>query len=248
MKLPDTSQLQVLYECVPVHFFFHYRSFSPLWQLAFLTAAIKFSSFSSTEIGLRCCFLKSRSCSFSVIHVNVDIKIQSKERFALVVVFFFFCLLDGQAIYRRNARGAWNSGRTKVWTYVRFYQNQNLLYRYPDFINYGAVLRARTRTQLLRWIDYRKWFRSGDSKRLPFVILRGRSSVKVSKKGRIKRFGSFFVYLELMIQPRGIEEPRASPVFKLSYNHRIMSEGSNNKMLSFGATFKKIAQNVALVL
>lgn len=51
-----------------------------------------------------------------------------------------------------------------------------------------------------------------------------------------------------MIQPRGIEEPRASPVFKLSYNHRIMSEGSNNKMLSFGATFKKIAQNVALVL
>ena len=90
MKLPDTSQLQVLYECVPVHFFFHYRSFSPLWQLAFLTAAIKCSSFCSTEIGLRCCFLKSRSCSFSVIHVNVDIKIQSKERFALVVVFFFF--------------------------------------------------------------------------------------------------------------------------------------------------------------
>ena len=90
MKLPDTSQLHVLYECVPVHFFFHCRSFSPLWQLAFLTAAIKFSSFSSTEIGLRCCFLKSRSCSFSVIHVNVDIKIQSKERLAFVIVFSFF--------------------------------------------------------------------------------------------------------------------------------------------------------------
>ena len=256
MKLPDTSQLHVLYECVPVHFFFRCRSFSPLWQLAFLTAAIKFSSFSSTEIGLRCCFLKSRSCSFSVIHVNVDIKIQSKERLAFVIVFsffFFFCLLDGRAIYRRNARGAWNGGRTYVWTYVRFCRNQNLLYRYPDFINYGALLSARTRAPLLRWIGYRKWFRSGDSKGLPFVIVNltyseDEAAWKSAKKAELNDSEVSLVYLELIIQPRRIEEPRASPVFKLSYNHRIMSEEGNKKMLSFGATFKKIAQNVALVL
>ena len=66
---------------------------------------------------------------------------------------------------------------------------------------------------------------------------------KSAKKAEINDSEVSFVYLVLII-----EEPRASPVFKLSYNHRIMSEGSNNKMLSFGATFKKIAQNVALVL
>ena len=50
----------------------------------FLTAAIKFSCFSSNEIGLRCCFvvfyyyyywLISRSSSFSVFHVNANINI-----------------------------------------------------------------------------------------------------------------------------------------------------------------------------
>ena len=40
----------------------------------FLTAAMKFSCFSSSEIG-QLCFFISRCSSFSVIHVNVDIKI-----------------------------------------------------------------------------------------------------------------------------------------------------------------------------
>ena len=41
----------------------------------FLTAAIKFSRYSSNEIGILC-FLISGSSSFSVIHANVDFKIK----------------------------------------------------------------------------------------------------------------------------------------------------------------------------
>ena len=88
---------------------------------------------------------------------------------------------------------------------------------------------------------------------LPFVIVNltyseDEAAWKSAKKAELNDSGVSLVYLELIIQLRGIVEPRASPVFKLSYNHRIMSEEGNNKMLSFGATFKKIAQNVALVL
>ena len=59
-------------------FFFHCRSFPPLVATSishFLTAAIKFSCFSSNEIGPRCFLLISLVSSFSVIHVNRDIKI-----------------------------------------------------------------------------------------------------------------------------------------------------------------------------
>ena len=55
----------------------------------FLTTAIKFSRFSSNEIGL-CLFLISRSSSFCVIHVNVKIKNKSRERIGFVVVVFYF--------------------------------------------------------------------------------------------------------------------------------------------------------------
>ena len=41
----------------------------------FLTAAIKFSCFSSNEIGLRCFFIPCSYSSLSVFHVNVDSKI-----------------------------------------------------------------------------------------------------------------------------------------------------------------------------
>ena len=54
----------------------------------FLTTAIKFSCFSSNEIGL-CLFLISRSSSFCVIHVNVKIKNKSRERIGSVVVVFY---------------------------------------------------------------------------------------------------------------------------------------------------------------
>ena len=51
----------------------------------FLTADIKFSSYSSNEIGLLFFFTCS---SFSVIHVNGNIKIKSKERIGVVVVVY----------------------------------------------------------------------------------------------------------------------------------------------------------------
>ena len=54
----------------------------------FLTAAIKFSRYSSNEIGILC-FLISGSSSFSVIHANVDFKIKSKERIGFVVGVFY---------------------------------------------------------------------------------------------------------------------------------------------------------------
>ena len=54
----------------------------------FLTATLKFSCYSSNEIGLLCIFI-SGSSSFSVIHSNVDFKIKSKERIGFVVVVFY---------------------------------------------------------------------------------------------------------------------------------------------------------------
>ena len=42
-------------------------------HFAFLTAAIKFSCFSSNETGPRCFLFLTLVCSFSLFHVNVDI-------------------------------------------------------------------------------------------------------------------------------------------------------------------------------
>ena len=48
----------------------------------------------------------SRSSSFSVIHVNEDIRIKSKEKVALLLLSFSFISKspEGYAINRRNAR------------------------------------------------------------------------------------------------------------------------------------------------
>ena len=66
--------------CSCTIFLFHCRSFSPWWPPAFLIflshRPIKFSCFSSNEIGLRC-FLIPHSSSFSVFHVNVHIKFRA---------------------------------------------------------------------------------------------------------------------------------------------------------------------------
>ena len=68
----------------------------------FLTAALKCSCYSSNEIDLLCFFI-SGSSSFSDIHVNVDIKIKSKEKNWLCC-FFIAKSLGGYAIYRQNVR------------------------------------------------------------------------------------------------------------------------------------------------
>ena len=98
----------------------------------FLTAAIKFSYYSSDEIGLLC--FVSLASSFSVIHVSLDIEIKSKERIGFSCCYFFPKSPGGYAIYRRNARVLemqnFNPAYMKEWTYVRapygrFCQNQN---------------------------------------------------------------------------------------------------------------------------
>ena len=78
VKLPETSELHILpgtdVVCVPANSFFSLPLIFTLVTASishFLTAAIKFSRFSSNEIGL---FIP-RSSSFSVLRVNVEIKI-----------------------------------------------------------------------------------------------------------------------------------------------------------------------------
>ena len=65
----------------------------------FLTAAVKFSRFSSGEIGLRC--FSVIAPALSPLSSLKDIQIQSKEDSALLLL----CRGD-HAIYLRNARGA----------------------------------------------------------------------------------------------------------------------------------------------
>ena len=62
---------------IPVHFFLSLLLIFTLVATSisqFLTIGTKFSCFSSNKIGLSCFFI-SRCSSFSVIHVNVDMKI-----------------------------------------------------------------------------------------------------------------------------------------------------------------------------
>ena len=56
----------------------------------FLTAAKKFSCYSSNEIGLLCFFLSLAPAVFIVTHVNLDIKFKSKERIGVDVVVVFY--------------------------------------------------------------------------------------------------------------------------------------------------------------
>ena len=100
VKLPETSELHVLRRtdvvCVPANSIFLLPLIFTLVTASishFLTAAIKFSRFSSNEIGL---FL-SRSSSFAVIQVNVDIKILkfSRKKGSGLLLLYFFSLKSG---------------------------------------------------------------------------------------------------------------------------------------------------------
>ena len=71
VKFPSCTFYGGNVPCVPVRFFFfHCRSFSPWWPLAFLTATIqKLSCFSSKEIRLLC-FL-SLALALSLLSTSV---------------------------------------------------------------------------------------------------------------------------------------------------------------------------------
>ena len=85
-KLPSYTFYGGNVVCFPVHFF----SLPLIFTLVtasishFRTAAIKFLLF--FQQNLSPLFLTSRFSAFSVIHVNVDIKIKSKERIDFIVV------------------------------------------------------------------------------------------------------------------------------------------------------------------
>ena len=90
----------------------------------FLTAAIKFSWYSSNEIGLLFFFI-SRPTSFFVIHVKVDIKIKPRERKNRLCcqVVFISKSPGGYEIYLGNGRVLEMQNFTpaymKEWTYAR---------------------------------------------------------------------------------------------------------------------------------
>ena len=77
-KLPCYKFYAGNFVCVLVHYFFLLPLIFTLVAASisqFLTTAIKFSRFSSDEIGLLCFFI-SRFSSFPFIHINLNIKIQ----------------------------------------------------------------------------------------------------------------------------------------------------------------------------
>ena len=88
--------------CVPVRFFFHCRSFSPCWPLAFLIFSPllwNFMSFFQRNSPLL--FLITRFSSFSVIHVSEDIKNNVEN--TLLCCYFSFCKsLGGPGISRQK--------------------------------------------------------------------------------------------------------------------------------------------------
>ena len=157
VELPETSWVHVLCRkcCLrSCSLFFRCRSFLPWWPLAvshFLTAAVKFSCYSSNEIGLLCLFI-SGSSSFSVIHANVDFKIKSKDwELASLLLLFLSLLSPGgyTTIYCRNARilemQNFNPVYMKGWTYVGTYSARlkiAWMNSLPNFLGHGAPLRA----------------------------------------------------------------------------------------------------------
>ena len=161
VKLPETSELHVLcrkrcmWSCslffsMPLIFTFVAASISH-----FLTAGIKFSCYSSNEIG----------CSFSVIHANVDIKIRSKERIGLLLLFFISKSLGSYAMYRLNPfkfHPGLHGGvdvRTDVLRTDDFLRTRiSRMHRLPNFLIHGAPLRAlRARELRYYFILFSGW-------------------------------------------------------------------------------------------
>ena len=99
----------------------------------FLTAAIKFSRYSSNEIGLL--FFISGASSFSVIHGYVDFTVKPSKKIIGFVVVVFFISKNGCAIYCRKERYLQNftPAYMKGWTYVRTYSVRTIFSK-PKFL------------------------------------------------------------------------------------------------------------------
>ena len=141
--------------------FFRCHSFSPYWPLAFSFPHRRYKIFmlffqqNSSPF-----FLTSRFSSFSVIHVNVDIKIKSKERIGFIVVILLSLKKVRVAMrfttetrrylkYKISPRLTRRGGRT----YGRFCGNQNFLESH--FLTHGAPLRALPERESSSTIRYK---------------------------------------------------------------------------------------------
>ena len=138
--------------------FFHCRSFFTLLAASishFLTDITKFSSFFQRNSSPLLYF--SHHCSFSVIHVSVDIKIWSKKWLALLLLFLSKCP-GGHAIYHQNERvleceisllltfrGVRTDTRHVIAKIPR-------IYRLPVFLTHDAPLRALRKRPAMRMI------------------------------------------------------------------------------------------------
>ena len=127
-------------------------------------------------------FLTSRFSSFSVIHVNVDIKIKSKERIGFTVVILSLKVRVAMRFttetrrylkYKISSRLTRRGGRT----YGRFCGNQNFLESH--FLTHGAPLRALCERESSSTIRYKSkcnvWMR-----KIGWEVKRLRRIVKVN--------------------------------------------------------------------
>ena len=148
-KLPSYTFYWGNFICGPVHVF-RCRSFLTWWPLVFLifscTAAIKFSCYSSNEIGLLCFFI-SGSSSFFVIHANKDIKINSKERIGFVVVVFLSQKVRVSIWCTAERAGTWNAKfhlrlpeRVDVRRDDLVRTKISWMHRLPNFLTHGGSL------------------------------------------------------------------------------------------------------------
>ena len=120
---PETSQLHVLWRkclcscslCFSLPLIF---TLVNVTISHFLTAAIKFSRFSSNEIAVRCFFI-SRTSSFPVIHVIYTLKFSRKKDFLSLKVraAVQFTAETGSVLEMQNFISTYMKGRTDGRTY-----------------------------------------------------------------------------------------------------------------------------------
>ena len=110
VKLPETSELHVLWrKCcmwscslfwLPLIFTLVASSISH-----FLTAAIKFSCYSSNEIGLLCFFISGSSSFFLSTQIKTLKLSRKKESALLLLLLFFISKSSGGYVMYRRTRG-----------------------------------------------------------------------------------------------------------------------------------------------
>ena len=143
---------QYFVSCVHVRFYFSLRSFSPCWPLAFLIFSpplwISMFFFLRNSSPL---FSITRSSSFSVIHVSVNMKnnavrpcdfLPNKTWVAFGLPYLLIELFYiGMPVVRTEGRSSGRAGGRSVYSHV--ITKFSRMGRLPHFLSYGALLAAR---------------------------------------------------------------------------------------------------------